>query len=348
MESQLGDDLRQLASGRPFTPDIETIRVRARQRHRRDVLGKAGIGAGIGAVAAGVAVALVATSVPQPGAPVASAAKSSAAGSKAGAAGAKSVAVNPTLVSLAAYIKAAGNGSLPGNASLVIRTQTDPGVPPQVSYNLYVDTGAFYGGGNKSSLMEAVAQHQNLADGINAREVAAARYAVTGDLTTAERQMINASPNDLGLGLSAAAREKIWKKAMAEAAPIFQQKGIKAPSSPPVGKALEEQTDNYLWNNSVDALSAGAGNPEIREGVLRLLSIIPGVAVANSTTGGQPTLTLTAGSTVFGAGSEQVLTVNAQTGMPVTSVMNIQGLGPSKDTYQVSRVTMANIEAGKF
>jgi hypothetical protein len=251
------------------------------------------------------------------------------------------------LMSLATYIKAS-SGSLPGNASLVIRTQDDPRIPPQVSYNLYADGGAFYGGGNKSSLMQAVAQHQNMADGIDAREVAAARYAVRGDLSTAAKQMINASPNDLGLGLSAAAREKIWKKAMAQAAPIYQEKGIKEPSGPPTGKQLQGFVDNYLWNNSVDALSAGAGNPAVREGVLRLLSTISGVSVANSTTGGRPTLTLTAGSAVFGTGSRQVLTISAQTGMPVKSVMSVQGLGPSTDTYQVSRVTMADIAAGKF
>jgi hypothetical protein len=47
-------------------------------------------------------------------------------------------------------------------------------------------------------------------------------------------------------------------------------------------------------------MSWGRGDPEIREGVLRLLSTIPQVTVANSTTGGQPTLTITAGLAPFG------------------------------------------------
>jgi hypothetical protein len=74
----------------------------------------------------------------------------------------------------------ASSGPLPGNASLIIRTETDAGQPPQVSYNLYAD----------------------------GREVAAARYAATGDLSAARVRMANASPN-LGLGLSPAARKSM-------------------------------------------------------------------------------------------------------------------------------------------
>ncbi len=34
-ETELGRELRQLVSGQPFTPDIDAIGLRARQRHRR-------------------------------------------------------------------------------------------------------------------------------------------------------------------------------------------------------------------------------------------------------------------------------------------------------------------------
>src|ERR1700751_4723838 len=54
-----------------------------------------------------------------------------------------------------------------------------------------------------------------------------------------------------------------------------------------------------------------------RAGVLRLLSTISAVTVNRSTTGGQSTLTLTAGPEVFGGSGEQVLTISASTGMPV-------------------------------
>ena len=78
------------------------------------------------------------------------------------------------------------------------------------------------------------------------------------------------------------------------------------------------------------------------------MSTLPGVTVANSTTGGQPTLTITAGGPLFGDGSDQVLTVNARTGIPISSVESGGGLPTAVETNLVSRVTLADIEAGKF
>jgi hypothetical protein len=37
-ETELGHELRQLVADQPFTPDIEAIRLRARQRHRRNLI----------------------------------------------------------------------------------------------------------------------------------------------------------------------------------------------------------------------------------------------------------------------------------------------------------------------
>src|SRR6202044_2386907 len=109
--------------------------------------------------------------------------------------------------------------------------------------------------------------------------------------------------NDYYLPL--AQRQEIWAQGAVARAALEKAKGMKAPLTMPTGKTLQEDIDNSIWNNSMDALSAGAGNPQVREGVLRLLSTIPEVTVANSTTGGQPTLTLTAGSALFGGGAPQ-------------------------------------------
>lgn len=341
------DLVRQLKDAAPLRPGayeqaqamLRDAMAESGERNRRRILSfraKAGIGAGIGAVAAAAAaIALVAApSAPRP----------------AGAAGAVSQAppVASPLVSLAAVIKASG-GTLPGDASLVIRTQTIGGRSPDVSYNLYTDSGAFYGGGDKKSLMQAVARHENDADGIDAREVAAARSAAAGGLAAARVRMVNASPNYLGLGLGPAARQRLWAQAKAKSAEIYKEKGIKFPANPPTGKALQELADNYLWNNSVDALSAGGGDPQVREGVLRLLSTISAVTVAKSTAGGQPALTLTAGPEVFGGAGSEVLTINARTGMPIKAEMPAEGNVPSSvQIFQVSRVTLAGIKAGRF
>jgi hypothetical protein len=116
----------------------------------------------------------------------------------------------------------------------------------------------------------------------------------------------------------------------------------------PSGKFLQEQINNTLWNQCSEALNWAGGNSRIRAGVLRLLSTIPRVTVAHSTTGGQPTLTITAGTSVFGPGSEEVLIVNATTGLPVSLVSTTPGVSAATETFQVSRVTLAEIEAGKF
>ena len=217
----------------------------------------------------------------------------------------------------------------------------------QVVYALYTDSGRLYLGDDKQTLMAEVARNENQADGTNARELAAARYAATGNLAAAVKQMVSALPNDYYD--SPAERKAIWAKTAPAREALEKAKGMKTPIRLPTGKLLQQDIDNTLWTASTIALSWGAGNPQIRIGVLRLLSTLPDVTVADSTTDGQPTLTITAGPALFGAGSgDQVLTVNAKTGVPVTSVESGGGLTTAVETDQVSRVTVAGIEAGKF
>jgi hypothetical protein len=313
---------------------------------RVGVLGKVGIGA-IGAVAAAVAVVSVASSGPHSAAPAKSAAGSAA----------QSPAVASKLVSLADDINASG-GSVSGDASLVISTQTTPSGKPYVNYSLYTDSGKLYGSDTKRNLSAAVAHHQNLPDPVGVLDVAAARYAATGDLVKAREQMVNATPNDLGLGLSPAAAQDAWDKGQAQARQIMREKGIKNPPvlPRPTGKALQDAINNDLLFNSVNALSYGAANPEVRAGVLRLISTIPDVTVADSTTGGQPTLTLTTGPALNNGDGQEVITINADTGMPISNVWKLfpgqkassKTIPPSVETFQSSRVTVADVDGGKF
>ena len=302
--------------------------------------GKVGIGAGIGAVAAAVAIVLVATSAPRTAAPA-----GSSTGASTGLAAQPPAAGSP-LVTLAADIKATGS-SVPGDASLAIVSQVIGGKLMQVYYGLYTDGGALYSGDDKKTLVSAVDEHANQADSVDTREVAAARYAATGNLTTARELMVNATPNWYALGQGTAARNAAWQKGEAQRAQIMKEKGIKTPIKEPTGKALQADIDDSVWDNSIDSLTWGAANPEIRAGVLRLLSTLPEVTVAKSTTGGQPTLTLTAGAALLDGG-KQVLTINAKTGMPISSVVTLPQVATSVETYQVSRVTLAGIKSGKF
>ena len=75
-------------------------------------------------------------------------------------------------------------------------------------------------------------------------------------------------------------------------APAPPSKVLKGPAR---GSTVSPE-DDYIWENSLDALTAGAGKPQVRAGVLRILSTLPEVTVTRTTPGGQPTLTQRAGA----------------------------------------------------
>ena len=73
------------------------------------------------------------------------------------------------------------------------------------------------------------------------------------------------------------------------------------------------------------------------------------MTVTPGTSGGQPTLVLTAGPDELGSGYVEQLTINAITGIPVSFVGGASISNPSATvTYQVTRVTTSDIAAGKF
>jgi hypothetical protein len=302
---------------------------------RVGLLGKIGIGA-VGAVAAAAVVVSV-TSVPQSPVP-------------AGTAAQPTETTDARLVTLAANVKATG-GSLPGDASLVIRNTTGPDGKPYVTYNLYTDTGEVYFAESRSDLSGVVERHESLAEPTNSHVLAAAREAAAGDLGKAREHMVNAFPNGLGLGLSPAEAQKAWDKAEAERVKFLkEQKGVANPQPRPrpTGKAMEDLINNSVWASCVNALTMGAANSEVRAGVLRLIAAIPDVSVTKAATGGQPTLVLTAGPALFGGNTDQVLTIDAQTGLPISSVWKSADQKPSQATYKSARVTVVDIKAGKF
>ncbi|WP_433531035.1 hypothetical protein ACQPYA_02605 [Micromonospora sp. CA-263727] len=321
--------VKQTLSDAQMDRPVEAIEQRGRARRRkRHVFGMAA-GGGLAAVAA-LALALpVATGsgpAPAPTGP----------DNQAGAVS-PAPAGDTKLVSLAASLTAE-NASLPGDASLIIeKVDVRRGtVPSRTRYHLYADSGEVYYTEARRELPRVVARGENLGNGYHTRGVAAARYAATGDLAKAREQMIN-SVYDEGKPPTAAEQDLME---------ILRRKGAASPP-PLTDEDRKRIADNHLWVNSVDVLSAGGGDPKVRAGVLRLISTIPDVTVAESTTGGQPTLTLTA--RVFSSEAQQVLTINAQNGVPITAVMDDPELKTFfASTFEVSRVTVADIRAGRF
>jgi hypothetical protein len=284
---------------------------RAPKRHRWAMVTRGALAAGVAAALA--AIALVATS---PGhstkVPVAS-----------------HHAASP-LLRLADYVS--GSTTPAGNAALVARTTTGGGKSVTV-FDLYADNGQYFFSPTESGLAGQVNSDHNLAGGLFAREVAAAKLAATGNVQTAAQDMADAAdPSNV-----------ISSTQPANAASIAAKQA--ATGQPQAGNLF----DNWVWEDSQDALIAGSGEPQVRAGVLRILATLPDVTVTPGTSGGQPTLVLTAGTSELGYAYSEQLTIDATTGVPLSFAGGTTGKAPSATvSYQVSRVTISDVAGGKL
>ncbi len=340
-EHQLGAAFRDLVAEQPFTPDVATIERRARRARRRDRIARGGIGAGVVAVAAVTAVG-VASAVPSgPARPTqaggahpavrASAVHPAKTGASTSSTG--STDAQRPLVTLAAVL--AGEPAPTGNATLVERETGYPGKASIDVWDLYTDDGRYFFSQTEAGLPAQVKENNNQGEGMFGREIAAATYAVTGDLDTAALKMAWA-PDTTPL--------PAWLSAQVK---NMSEGGL--------------QIDNYVWEGCEDALIVGSGNPQVRAGVLRLVSVLPGITVTDGTVDGQPALTLTAGAAEVGytgtglgnpkaeTGSayQEAITINRDTGIPLKIVGGSAGQADVTVSYVVTRVNLADIAAGK-
>jgi len=211
-----------------------------------------------------------------------------------------------------------------GNATLVIRSEVANGGATILGADLYTDSGKYYFAPTEAGLPAQVAEGNDRGDGIFAREIAAATDAATGNLASAAEEM--------------------------ETAP---DPSVTAPSP---GSML---ADNWLWENSLDAIIAGSGNPTVRAGVMRLISLIPEVTVTDTTANGEPAVQITGTfpdtskcatcAQPVGGGVQEQLTIDATTGIPLSFSGGAVGQPPTGQlTYQVSRVTLSQVAQGRF
>jgi hypothetical protein len=221
-----------------------------------------------------------------------------------------------------------------GDATLVERETAMPGKASINVWDLYTDDGRYFFSQTKAGLPAQVKENNNQGDGQFGQEVAAAASAVSGNLDTAALKMAWPYPTPVPAWLSA------------------QVKDIAAGGT---------QIDNYVWENCEDALVAGSGNPQVRAGVLRLVSVLPGITVTDGTVDGQHTLTLTAGAAELGdvgtgkadpkaetgPAYQEAITINADTGVPLKFVGGPADKAAVTVSYVVTRVNLADIAAGK-
>jgi len=298
-------------------------------------------GFGVVALAAAAAVVtLVVTSTPAP--------SPGAAASGSPSARATPAAVNQVLAQLAADVKVQ-LVKLPGNATLEVRNQSPASdATGDNGIDLYADDGTYYWAVSRSQLPQIVAGHQETADGEFQRDIAAAVYAVNGNLATARARMAvaNLAPGVPSAPASAQARQAEIEKLKA----IDKAQHLRyTPPKPLTPAQKKEQTDSFIWMNSIDALTAAPGNAQVRAGVLRIMATMPNVKVTSTTTAGQPTLTVADSWPELATGKlVESLVINARTGFPVALFNRDPGQPLNVTYYHTSRVTLAGVAAGRF
>ena len=322
-EDRLSAALNGIVGDRPYAPDFDQIESRGRKLRRRRLAWRvtAGGSFAVAAVAA-VAVATSGAGIQAP-APNLAAPKPATAGTAEGS----------PLVQLVGYLSTAK--APVGDATLLLRSQVFTKGPKIDVWDLHADNGDYYFAKTRDAIPEQVKGKHLQQDAAGRKKaVAAANYAAKGDLNEARKQMALAD---------VPANPKVK--------PTLEAPGVTPPPSAATLQKLKKlkatyhpfnKTDNRVWNNSLVALTQGAGSPAVRAGVLRLLGQIPEVKVTKGTLDGQAVLILAAGSPATVAGTE-TLTVNADNGLPIRYAVSGMTIN-----YTVTRVTIANVANGKF
>jgi hypothetical protein len=241
------------------------------------------------------------------------------------------------LVRLSEHVRAAAPPT--GDATLVLHTNKLADGSSFTGADLYADDGDYFYAPTRAGLPAVVTADEKVdEDGSIARELQAATAALDTPLAEARTQMATA-PLDPNAKPPSAASTAELQQLIARKKLLAAKQGdswVNEKQTP------EELEDGRIWSSSLDALIAGSGRPDVRAGVLRLLSTIPTVTVDDTTTDGRPTLQLTA--QVFPQHYEEQLVIDADTGTPIRFIGGTVGQQPSVVVdYEVSRVTVADV-----
>jgi hypothetical protein len=242
-------------------------------------------------------------------------------------------------------LKLADDPVATGNATLVLRRQTYPNSAEIDGADLYADSGNYYYSPTAAGLPAAIKAQD--ADGGPTESqqsyIAAAQAALSEPIGQALQQMadVGTDPNAKQVtpaaGSSAMTAEERQKQA--QMAAQDKQEHLRAVMSP---------HDGMIWDNGMEALLSGAGNPQVRAGVLRLYATIPQITTSAGTLNGQQTLDVTASLLSSNSGLyQEQLVLNAQTGVPLEMIGGNQGQTPTVTVYYtVTRTTLDAIESG--
>jgi hypothetical protein len=318
-QERLSAAMQDIVGDRPYAPDLAQIESRGRKLRHRRLAWRATAGTSFAAAAiAAVAVATTGTGAHAPATPLAAPKPAI-------------TAEQAPLVRLVGYLTTAKPPA--GDATLLQRDTIGTDGSKIEVWDLHADNGDYYFARSRRTLPGQVEGAHKQADKAGrTKVVAAAKAAAKGDLNAAREKMALA-----------------YVPKNPKIAPTLEAPGVRPSVSPELLKAkgmtadqVGNITDNWVWNNSIDALITGAGSPTVRAGVLRLLGQMPEVKVSKATANGRAVLDLAAGSLATGNGTE-TLTIDAESGLPIKFAS-----GGVTVNYTVTRVTLADVAAGKF
>jgi hypothetical protein len=220
-----------------------------------------------------------------------------------------------------------------GDATLVLRSHSFPNGHDFTGADLYLDNGEYYYGPTLDELKANAKADPTDQEGYQAakaeREAAVAANTLDGDAARAKMIAATLAPDNSAPKLTAADK--------AAAAKAVREKLAKAGRRiTPVSR--RSQDNNRVWIGSMDALIEGAGDPQVRSGVMRLMTTMPEVKV----TQGDGTLTLT--QTDFPDDYTEALVVDDRTGVITKMIGGTAGQEPSVVVdYDIKRVTAADV-----
>lgn len=238
-----------------------------------------------------------------------------------------------------------------GNATLVLRRQTYPNSPEIDGADPYADNGNYYYSPTLACLPAVIQQNETVTIGSadsEQRDIAAANAALSEPIDQARQQMsvANFDPNVKPNSVSPTAAQNALKNAPAQIRQKLEQ--IQTRNQQDNLHSVISQEDGMIWDNGMDALRAGAGNPQVRAGVLKLFATIPQISTSTGTLNGQQTLDVTASLLSSNSGLyQEQLVLNASTGVPLEMIGGNQGQTPSVTVYYtVTRTTLDAVENG--
>jgi hypothetical protein len=242
-------------------------------------------------------------------------------------------------------IKLADDPVATGNATLVLRRQTYPNSPEIDAADLYADNGDYYYSPTLAGLPAAIKEQDVDGGSTDSQQsyTAAAEAALTEPIGQALQQMadVGTDPNakQVTPAAGSSAVTAVERQKQAQIAAQDKQENLRAVMSP---------HDGMIWDNGMEALLSGAGNPQVRAGVLKLYATISQITTSTGTLNGQPTLDLTASLLSSNSGLyQEQLVLNADTGVPLEMIGGNQGQTPTVTVYYtVTRTTLDAIESG--